>query len=250
MKQIFCTSLLSIIDNVIEHCNETNDPIWYRGQLNSNWNLIPPILRLNYEERETKILFEYINRTKSFNHFKDKSEFEFMTQMALDGGPTRLLDWSENFFYSLFFALEGVNSEDSALFLLNPIKMNSTNPVIGATYKDRLPFIDIDSRFKEYLPSAIEKLNNDTKLLPLAGLPLNSTGWIKDVNTGFVFFHKEKTPLDLRNDSELYLKKIVIPKQCKGQIFGDYQKLRLLPPNKNYVMMNFRNQIYNRGELQ
>jgi len=104
------------------------DTVWYRGQNNYNYYLLPSLLRYeNGIDKETYLF-------KSFQKFGEriferrKSEWETLFEMQHYGIPTRLLDWSETFGISLFFAAFYNNSsnleEDAAIYLLNPTRLN------------------------------------------------------------------------------------------------------------------------------
>jgi len=111
--------------------------LWFRGQPKYNYDLVPPILRQG-KDFENILYWEY-NMFREFTllseaqPFYTKSTFEKLVLMQHYGVPTRLLDWSENLLVGLYFALYKKDlggyrfseEDDSALFILDPISLNS-----------------------------------------------------------------------------------------------------------------------------
>ncbi|WP_175854552.1 FRG domain-containing protein [Burkholderia anthina] len=117
-------------------------PIWFRGAGKASYKLTPTLYRHSTKktaadiallERDTMIRF----RQRSVP-FTDKSlidDWETLFFMQHHRIPTRLLDWTENPFISLYFAVMSapfktkksgqlVFEEDAAVWVLDPIKWN------------------------------------------------------------------------------------------------------------------------------
>ena len=108
--------------------------LWYRGHWDKSHYLLPTLLRYTNGLDKEKYLFS------SFRKFADKilkrrgSAWETLFDMQHYGIPTRLLDWTESFGISLFFAAyynqRYTKTEDAAIYLLNPIELNRISRVI------------------------------------------------------------------------------------------------------------------------
>lgn len=108
--------------------------LWYRGQTNSNYILLPGLLRdwdntrmvspLEYEAGLMNIFCSKATHMRETEMLQMNSTFDWIVLMQHYGIPTNLLDWSENAFVALFFALVKGNKEvtkhDAAVYILNP----------------------------------------------------------------------------------------------------------------------------------
>lgn len=114
-------------------------PLWYRGQENSDYGLLPSIMRKNNKEKEK---FNYISQYQRslFEEFKyradgapevmDRSYYgisDYLSLMQHYEVNTNLMDWSEDAFTGLYFALEKLIThekqtpeKDAAIFVFSP----------------------------------------------------------------------------------------------------------------------------------
>ena len=102
-----------------------DDEIWYRGQNNIDWKLVPSFLRLKDSgELAEKSLFDIFVQNSSTLINNQINTFDWMFIMQHYGIPTRLLDWTENPLVALYFAVETHSQEDGALWILKPKMLN------------------------------------------------------------------------------------------------------------------------------
>jgi hypothetical protein len=120
--------------------------IWYRGQANSGFHLIPKAYRIipiqnesdkkefstRLYEKEEKYINDFIVRNHHLISDYPDNLLNWMSIMQHYGSPTRLLDWSESVFPALFFALEKYftlekKSEENlpCLWCLRPCELNN-----------------------------------------------------------------------------------------------------------------------------
>ena len=103
-------------------------PIWFRGQEDSRWGLIPSIQRgslCNKERFITNDFYIYVNQIE--NGMPDKNNYAaWMSLMQHYGLPTRILDWSSSPLIACYFALEKNRDKDndSCIWVLIPRKVN------------------------------------------------------------------------------------------------------------------------------
>lgn len=114
-------------------------PLWYRGQENSSYGLLPSVMRKNntgrldfhYLSQYQRYLFEEFKyRADGAPEVMDRSYYGISDYLALMQHyevNTNLMDWSEDAFTSLYFALEKlithekrVQEKDAAIFVFSP----------------------------------------------------------------------------------------------------------------------------------
>lgn len=115
-------SLITRIDD------EQSYRMWYRGQSDYSWELVPSIQRADnmgkhYEQYiTTNFMIQAMRLNPQMPQQYDRSSW--LTLMQHYGLPTRLLDWSESPLVALYFALSSQEDKDAAVWALNPMKLN------------------------------------------------------------------------------------------------------------------------------
>lgn len=130
--------------------------VWYRGQENEKYPLLPSIARrttikkrqFNYLAQYQRYLFgQFKFRSDGTAEMQDRSHFETSDYLALMqhyGARTNLMDWSENAFTGLYFALESVLTHtvneaksDAALWIFSPQLYNDARKYMITTEAGR-----------------------------------------------------------------------------------------------------------------
>lgn len=113
-------------------------PIWFRGQENSEWSLLPSIQRGDLYTKETLItndFYIYVNQIE--DNMPNKTNYAaWMSLMQHYGLPTRILDWSSSPLIACYFALEKNrdNNADACIWVLIPRKINIHEGFGGCVY--------------------------------------------------------------------------------------------------------------------
>ena len=113
---------------------------WFRGVRDADYDLQPTLYRrtdltsfAQFAGLEQKLLTEFKHRSPPFVGKIPVDALELLFLMQHYGIPTRLLDWTENPFVALFFALEAVRltgaQRDAAVWVLNPLALNKSSLV-------------------------------------------------------------------------------------------------------------------------
>jgi len=154
-----------------------NRQVWFRGQSNAAYALLPGLYRNTTIVTKELWLFQKF-RQLSLRVFPRRTEdWEALFDMQHYGLPTRLLDWSENLGISAFFAARyNRNASQAAIYILDPLALNEYSGI------NKIPFVpddkDIDYRsiflekrpFAPKYPIAIEPVFANDRMLAQRGM--------------------------------------------------------------------------------
>ena len=251
-------SLAEYIQVVETISTETQGQLWYRGCSRLQHTLLPTLYRerqnpdfreVNISGLESQLVSRFLDRSLPYRERELNFDLQTLFFMQHYGIPTRLLDWTENPFVGLFFALRGAKyeakknglprfTEDVAVWILDPSIWNQTalkdNSYEGgpldpnhAELKSYIQIGDIDSARAS--PVAIFGAHNSQRIVAQQG--------------AFVIFGKKNVPMEqLYRDGEFprgSLSRVVITKSrieslrkmlfshgiTEGSIFPDLEGL-------------------------
>jgi hypothetical protein len=167
--------------------------LWYRGQVDARWGLIPSRWRKEYAEEieaEMRLAFESVGRQLvSADSQRDKWGWYFL--MAHYGAPTRLLDWTINPLCALYFAVSSCTVTDAAVWVIDPWVWNKVH--VPGLYGPALPGWVETNTYLWDLEEAMDTDNVDTRRKwPVAIEPPHVDRRISAQEGRFILFGTEK----------------------------------------------------------
>jgi hypothetical protein len=183
---------LEIIDGL---ANDPLDPVWFRGVGDSGYNLIPSLYRhpnliskRELLDLEKDILVRFKERSLPYLTAPLSRNWEYLFLMQHYGVPTRLLDWTENPFVALFFALTSAKKDENTGLYVKPASIWILSPKLWnqrvfahVSYKgvalsisDRLlePYEPLSDKTSEppAMPAAMFGLHNSPRIVAQRGV--------------------------------------------------------------------------------
>lgn len=213
-------STLSEFTQLIEEfTRDFTRTLWFRGHQKSSYRLIPNIFRTALDiddilKREESMMTSFKQRSIPYITQKTDDELQLMFLMQHYGAPTRLLDWTENPYIGLYFAVERVISqieEDSAVYILDPNDWNYL-ATKGVGQRERKIFSIYDNKIQRY---TLEIARQGTQsILAIYGAFNNSR--IISQRGAFSIFGSEKASMEQQFDDKggtEEIIKVLIPKE-------------------------------------
>ncbi|PBQ02722.1 FRG domain-containing protein [Pseudomonas congelans] len=220
---------ISSVQSLLEALNEDNDgyggSVWYRGQANADWALLPGYVRLNNPPSEATLLKRFKQSAAMLIERHPGESFDWLFLMQHYGVPTRLLDWSESPLVGLYFAVEGHRSgesADGALWLLRPSELNKHAHINNRDEEGYIPSFD-DSELQTYSVDSLAQ-NKRIELLPVATIATRNNARIQAQLGVFTIHHHNYTPIEDIGDSS-HVIKYRIPQEAKPNILKQLQIL-------------------------
>lgn len=225
MKDDTIRSIDNLINNIetIRSTNRKGDVVehlWYRGQGNCTWRLIPSIQRTDLSEEEERHLANdfYICASHIMGDVPERGNYPYwIALMQHYGLPTRVLDWSQSPLVALYFALKPVVDADACIWVLRPGALNarmgdkSLHPIDSKTVQRMLQSAFIGHEDSE-IPSilACYSVGNDRRMYVQQSC--------------FTVHHSRDVDLE-ELEQESIVHRLVIPKENKKIL---YQQLSIL----------------------
>lgn len=212
-------SIADLIGVIREERAKSSKALWFRGQCNHSWGLLPGLLRKENKMSESSLLARFKQSAAMLVSAKPSNDFDWVFLMQHYGVPTRLLDWSENPLVALYFAVSDDtgknNEEDAALWLLRPSELNKHAHINDKHEGDYIPSFD-DAEVSGY---STERVRHDSRfqLFPIATIATRNNSRIQAQSGTFTIHHNNKVPIEQVGDGNQCVK-VIIPKTSKGLI--------------------------------
>jgi len=225
-------SIGDLINNLKKDLIDFKEPVWFRGQSNAKWGLIPTIERIKKPKSESYFTKKFKQNATMLISPRPNSSLEWLLIMQHYGVPTRLLDWTEGPLVAIYFVCveENNKNEDGALWILRPIELNKIGG-IKPEYPFEIPSIE-DDVLDTYKPESMSS-DRTSMRTPVATLaPRNNTRMQAQLGT-FTINHRDSTPIEKLGDKK-HIGKYLIPKESKKLIIEElkiisYTKFQLFP---------------------
>ena len=226
-------SICNLIEEIKNSESQFNNAqVWFRGQKNFSWNLIPSVHR-----------FHSILEAEFANHFRLKAPAvhsacpsykayaKWLPFMQHYGLPTRLLDWTESPLIALFFAIENKDFDsDRSIWMLAPGKLNEHYDV------SIIPFLS-----NNILEPIIQNSFNQTKMdTPINFLSVTAPQDDNRMGMQMAHFtiHNVRDALEEHSETDTFLKKYKIPHKCVKNI---RQELSILGIRRSKIFPDLTN---------
>ena len=218
-------NLTELLTNIENHTNLINDPIWFRGHANKNWNLVPSIFR-DEGKKEIDYLKEFKQDATLLVEPRPREPYEWLFIMRHNHIPTRLLDWTESPLVATFFAVNDIahNDEDGALWNLLPLELNRNVDLFEQ--ETVLPSFEEDEFLDAYTPEKFASAKPENRRKTLAFLAPRNSNRMQAQLSVFTINHYDKTPIDQIGDGN-HLWKYVIPQEAKITLKKELDMLRI-----------------------
>lgn len=224
------SSISELIDAIRTARGQSGKVIWFRGQRDSSWGLLPGLLRKSFSVSEATLLSRFKQSAAMLVDARPSAEFDWIFLMQHYGVPTRLLDWTENPLVALYFATERAQELDSecdaALWMLRPSELNKHAHINDKTEEDYIPSFD-DDEVSGYATAQVRHQQR-LQLLPIATIATRNNARIQAQRGTFTIHHNNRCSIECVGDGK-HCEKYVIPSSAVPKV---REELEILGVNR------------------
>lgn len=185
---------------------------WFRGQSDASWSLRPSVARTERAAgHEPNRCIHFMSRA-NIRHQKCPRQDDlpgWLFLMQHYGLHTRLLDWTEAPLVALYFSVEEQRESDSAVFVLDPHKLNSAH---GHKPGVLLPHNQHAKRLIAPAFKSSEPTSDAVAILP------PEMDYRMLLQRSVFTVHGDRTPLDDHASAQEFVAKIIIPREKRSTV--------------------------------
>ena len=226
MKTVEICSIGDLLSEIKSIIKTTNNRLLFRGHSDESWDLLPSVKRKCSDQEERYLTNEFrVKAPSRYNHCPAVSDYSsWLALMQHFGLPTRLLDWSYSPLVALYFAVSANSGPTSpCIWILSARTLNQNQDFDPVIYP-----INAWS-FGNLIEPAFKKRPETGKVAVAMGIEFDSRIQLQQ---GAFTIHSSDTPLNKFKDASNFLVKLIIPYDCKTELFNE---LQILGITKSYL---------------
>jgi FRG domain len=116
-------ALLESVHAHVERLRDSGSEPFFRGHIDARLKLIPTFGWTGYEDVYESIFYADF-QAYAASLIPTSDSWDMLALMRQHGLPTRLLDWTQSFAVSLYFAVSGMKNLPGAVWILDPYALN------------------------------------------------------------------------------------------------------------------------------
>jgi FRG domain len=224
---------ISSIGDLIERLKidiKPQEPVWFRGQADASWKLLPGYQRLKSPPPESVLINRFKQNASLLINSRTPRKFDWLFYMQHYGAPTRLLDWSESPLFGLYFAVTEHPKKASALWMLRPLELNK---LVTSKSKEAKFIPSFDEQLLENYSTESIEAGRLEGVLPMAALATRNNSRIQAQLGVFTISHSTEKAIE-EIDNGAHITKYTISAKAKKNIlrelsFLGINKFQLFP---------------------
>ena len=221
-REIEIGNIADLTTAISKEVEEYQGPLWYRGQADYAWTLLPGYYRYNADVSEHSLMIKFRQSATMLIEGPTMNSFEWMFQMQHYGVPTRLLDWTESPLVALYFSVSSKEGKDASLWVMKPSELNKNANLQVKSEDGYLPSF-MDQELENYTIESLRS-NDRVNLLPVATIAIRNNPRIQAQLGTFTIHHHPRIPIEGVGDSS-HMLKLKIKQEYKDKMKKELQIL-------------------------
>lgn len=215
---MYIRNLNDLLNEIKKIYGSNNSVLWFRGQADIAWELVPSVQRGNFAKDEVEQFMAndfYMRACVSMKERPVQSDCGWITLMQHYGLPTRLLDWTLSPLIALFFATNSYkeySEQDGCIWILRPSLLNKLEGFGEYIYP--MDKITVTNMLKPAFNLSMNKGKGVDKII--ACYPVEYNMRVYTQQSAFTVHNTNRKLININNPD--LLMKFVIPAESKQDI--------------------------------